>query len=72
VPALLRWNRWAEIPSGNGGVQHEELKTSYWSLVQSRNKELLAIDLRKPQGASLVGELAKAADIVIETFVRAV
>ncbi len=55
-------------PLRQWGVQHEELKTSYWSLVQSRNKELLAIDLRKPQGASLVGELAKAADIVIENF----
>lgn len=55
-------------PLRQWGIQHPDLGTSYWSLVQSRSKELIAIDLHKPEGAALVYALAKSADIVVENF----
>ena len=42
--------------------------TSLWWYVQSRNKQSVAIDLRKPEGQAIVRRLAKEADILIENF----
>jgi formyl-CoA transferase len=42
--------------------------TSVWWQVQSRNKRSLALDLRAPEGQSLVRELAREADVLIENF----
>jgi hypothetical protein len=41
---------------------------SLWSMVQSRNKESIAIDLRKPEGQSLVRRLAERVDVLVENF----
>lgn len=41
---------------------------SLWSMVQSRNKECIAIDLRRPEGQDLVLRLAGTADILVENF----
>jgi len=41
---------------------------SLWSMVQSRNKESVAIDLRKPAGQELVRCLAAEVDVVVENF----
>jgi crotonobetainyl-CoA:carnitine CoA-transferase CaiB-like acyl-CoA transferase len=41
---------------------------SLWSMVQSRNKECIAIDLRHPEGQELVRRLAGTADILVENF----
>jgi crotonobetainyl-CoA:carnitine CoA-transferase CaiB-like acyl-CoA transferase len=41
---------------------------SLWSMVQSRNKESVAIDLRAPAGQALVRRLAEKVDVVIENF----
>lgn len=41
---------------------------SYPSLVQSRNKELIAIDLHTEEGQDLVRRLAGEADVVVENF----
>jgi formyl-CoA transferase len=42
--------------------------TSVWWQVQSRNKRSLALDLRKPEGQSIVRQLALEADVLIENF----
>ncbi|MET0349489.1 MAG: CoA transferase, partial [Rhizobacter sp.] len=42
--------------------------TSVWWEVQSRNKRSVALDLRSPEGQSVVRELAREADVVIENF----
>ena len=41
---------------------------SLWSMVQSRNKESVVIDLRRPPGQELVRELAARADVLVENF----
>ena len=41
---------------------------SLWSMVQSRNKESIAIDLRKPEGQQLVRRLAERVDVLVENF----
>lgn len=41
---------------------------SYASLVQSRNKDLIAIDLHAPEGQEIVRRLAGQVDIVVENF----
>lgn len=41
---------------------------SLWSMVQSRNKRLIAIDLRREQGQEIVRRLAARVDVVIENF----
>lgn len=41
---------------------------SYASLVQSRNKDLIAVDLHTPEGQDLVRKLAGQVDIVVENF----
>ncbi len=41
---------------------------SLWSMIQSRNKHSLAIDLRHPDGQALVLRLAAEVDLVVENF----
>jgi formyl-CoA transferase len=41
---------------------------SYWSLQQSRNKDLLAVDLHRREGQDLVRKLAGHVDVVLENF----
>lgn len=49
---------WGRGPSGS----------SWWWQTQGRNKRLVAIDLRTPQGQSLVRDLARDSDILVENF----
>ncbi|HWH75213.1 MAG TPA: CaiB/BaiF CoA-transferase family protein [Methylibium sp.] len=42
--------------------------TSVWWDAQSRNKESVALDLRRPEAQALVRELAREADVLIENF----
>jgi formyl-CoA transferase len=42
--------------------------TSLWWYVQSRNKQSVAVDLRKPAGQAIVRRLAQEADVLIENF----
>jgi formyl-CoA transferase len=42
--------------------------TSVWWQVQSRNKQSVALDLRKPEAQAIVRDLAKEADVLIENF----
>jgi crotonobetainyl-CoA:carnitine CoA-transferase CaiB-like acyl-CoA transferase len=41
---------------------------SLWSLVQSRNKESVAIDLRRAEGQELARRLAARVDVLVENF----
>lgn len=43
-------------------------KGSLWAMVQSRNKESVAIDLRQAAGQELVRRLLAKADVVVENF----
>ena len=42
--------------------------TSLWWHVQSRNKQSVAVDLRKPEGQAIARALMQRADIVVENF----
>jgi formyl-CoA transferase len=42
--------------------------TSVWWQVQSRNKQSVAMDLRKPEAQELIRELVKETDVLIENF----
>ena len=42
--------------------------TSVWWQVQSRNKESIVLDLRKPEGQEIARRLIRDADVVIENF----
>lgn len=60
-----------EPPSGGDPLRSWSLVTeqgSLWSMVQSRNKESVAIDLRRPEGQALVRRLAAEVDVVVENF----
>lgn len=39
-----------------------------WWRVAARNKRVMAADISKPEGAAIVRELAKTADVIIENF----
>ena len=53
-------------PLRNWGMVTEQ--GSLWSMVQSRNKESVVIDLRVPEGQDLARRLAARADILVENF----
>ena len=53
-------------PLRNWGLVTEE--GSLWSMVQSRNKESVVIDLRRPEGQGLARKLAASADVIVENF----
>lgn len=53
-------------PLRNWGMVTDE--GSLWSMVQSRNKESVIIDLRKPDGQRLTRKLAGTVDILVENF----
>jgi formyl-CoA transferase len=42
--------------------------TSVWWQVQSRNKQSVCMDLRKPEAQELIRDLVKEADVLIENF----
>ncbi|MGH7762032.1 MAG: CaiB/BaiF CoA transferase family protein [Candidatus Dormibacteraceae bacterium] len=41
---------------------------SLWSMIQSRNKESVAIDLHQSEGQNLVRQLAECVDVIVENF----
>lgn len=47
---------------------HEENQDSYWSMVQTRNKQSIAINLNLAEGQEIVRKLITGADIVLENF----
>jgi crotonobetainyl-CoA:carnitine CoA-transferase CaiB-like acyl-CoA transferase len=53
-------------PLRNWGLVTEE--GSLWSMVQSRNKESVVIDLRRPDGQRLARKLAGSVDVIVENF----
>ena len=53
-------------PLRNWGLVTEE--GSLWSKVQSRNKESVVIDLRRPEGQRLARKLAGSVDVIVENF----
>ncbi len=53
-------------PLRNWGMVTEQ--GSLWSMVQSRNKESVVIDLRRPEGQRLARRLAATADVLVENF----
>jgi succinyl-CoA---D-citramalate CoA-transferase len=53
-------------PLRNWGLVTEE--GSLWSMVQSRNKESVVIDLRRPEGQRLARKLACSVDVIVENF----
>jgi len=42
--------------------------TSLWWYVQARNKQSVAVNLKHPEGAAIVRQLAREADMVVENF----
>ncbi len=48
--------------------QHRYQGRPLWWPVQSRNKKLVTLDLRKPKGRDLLLRLAERSDVVIENF----
>jgi formyl-CoA transferase len=60
-----------EPPGAGDPLRNWSLVTeegSLWAMVQSRNKESIAIDLRRPAGQDLVRRLAAGVDVVVENF----
>lgn len=43
-------------------------KGSLWSIVQSRNKKSVTVDMHKPEGQEIVRRLAAKVDVVVENF----
>jgi len=43
-------------------------KTSLWWSVVARNKKLVAVDVKKPEGADVIRKLLEKADVFIENF----
>jgi len=54
-------------PLREWGVHRHEERALWWP-VQARNKKLVTLDLRKPEGQELVRRLAAKADVVVENF----
>jgi len=48
--------------------QHRYRGRPLWWPIQSRNKKLITLDLRKPRGRELLLRLAEQSDVVIENF----
>ena len=73
---LRRWGPF--YPSQRGSVQGgdadagaEDLtqeEVSVWWKVHSRNKKSITLDLRRPEGQSILGKLAEGADVLVEGF----
>jgi crotonobetainyl-CoA:carnitine CoA-transferase CaiB-like acyl-CoA transferase len=42
--------------------------TSLWWRAMARNKKCITVDLRKPEGRAIAGELASGVDVLIENF----
>jgi formyl-CoA transferase len=60
-----------EPPTGDplrGWRLLDESGTSVWWYVQSRNKQCITLDLRRPRGQELARRLAAVSDVVIENF----
>ena len=60
-----------EPPGAGDAIRNWSVVTeegSLWSMVQSRNKESVAIDLRQPEGQDLVRRLAERVDVLVENF----
>ncbi|MGA5691681.1 CaiB/BaiF CoA transferase family protein [Cytobacillus pseudoceanisediminis] len=47
---------------------HPPGQDSYWSLVQTRNKQSLAVDLRTIEGQAIVKDVIMDADVLLENF----
>ncbi|PWW32374.1 crotonobetainyl-CoA:carnitine CoA-transferase CaiB-like acyl-CoA transferase [Cytobacillus oceanisediminis] len=47
---------------------HAPGQDSYWSMIQSRNKRSISVDMRTFDGQEIVRELIKEADVVLENF----
>ncbi|WP_439687537.1 Succinyl-CoA--L-malate CoA-transferase beta subunit [Cupriavidus oxalaticus] len=59
-----------ELPSGDGSrnfAPHKDGKALWWK-VTNRNKKLVSLDLRKPEGVALLKQLLPRFDILIENF----
>lgn len=50
------------------GALIPQTETSYWFTVQARNKKLVAIDLKRPEGQDIARRLIATADVVVENF----
>jgi crotonobetainyl-CoA:carnitine CoA-transferase CaiB-like acyl-CoA transferase len=46
----------------------ERTRTSLWWYLQSRNKKLITLNLKHPEGVALARRLAREADVVVENF----
>jgi crotonobetainyl-CoA:carnitine CoA-transferase CaiB-like acyl-CoA transferase len=54
-------------PLRTWGVNTYEDRSLWWP-VQSRNKKLITLDLRRPEGQELCRKLAASSDVVVENF----
>jgi len=59
-----------ELPSGDGSRSFAPLKDgkALWWKVTNRNKKLVSLDLRKPEGVALLKRLLPRFDVLIENF----
>lgn len=55
-------------PPFMAGKDGEDTEESAYYLCANRNKRSLSIDISKPEGADIVRELARSADILVENF----
>ena len=60
----------AELPSGDGSRSFAPLKDgkALWWKVTNRNKKLVSLDLRKPEGVALLKKMLPSFDVLIENF----
>lgn len=60
-----------EQPQGGDPIRHNGPAVDgkgLWSNVEGRNKQSVTIDLRVPEGQSLLRDLAARADVLVENF----